>query len=200
MTDVANPPASQAASDKQSLLLRLLRSPSFYLLFIVIVIGTIVGGWLVANYGPAVVRESLGSWAPLVTVPVHVIVALSPIPSDVISIANGAVYGFVWGVALSWLGWWIAAILEFGLGYRVRADFQFDKHTGRIPKWLRRFPVEHPVYLIAARQIPWAGGHLTSFIPGASGVSLRRFLWCSAIAVIPGAIVMSAIGAGLMRM
>jgi len=204
MPDVANPTESQPQSPlplpKPNLLARLLTSPSFYLLFIVIVIGTFVGGWLVSNYGPKVVRESLGVWAPFVTVPVHIVVALSPIPSDVISIANGAVYGFLLGTGLSWFGWWIAAILEFGLGYRVRADFQFDDRVSWMPKWLRRFPVNHPVYLIGARQIPWLGGHLTSFIPGAAGVALKRFLWCSAIAVIPGAIVMAAIGAGLMRL
>jgi len=182
---------------KQTRLSRLLSSPSFYLLLIVLVGGTVCGAWLVTNYKPEALLVSLGSSAPFITIFIHVVVALSPIPSDVISIANGAVYGFPLGAGLSWFGWWIAAILEFGIGYRVRGDFEFESHTQRMPAWLRRVPVDHPLYLICVRQIPWIGGHLTSFIPGASGVSLRRFIWCSAIAVIPGAVVMAAVGAGL---
>lgn len=58
------------------------------------VVGTLIGGWLLSNYGVQVVRQSLGKWAPLVAVPIHIIVAVSPISSDVVSIANGAVYGF----------------------------------------------------------------------------------------------------------
>lgn len=193
-------PNTSIAAPKRSGFARLLTSPSFYLLFVVVVVGTLVGGWLLSNYGVQVVRQSFGKWAPLVTVPIHIIVALSPLPSDVVSIANGAVYGFAAGTGLSWFAWWIAAILEFGLGYRVRADFHFEDHANRIPKWLRQFPISHPVYLIGARQIPWIGGHITSFVPGASGVQLKRYIWCSALAVIPGSIVMAAIGAGLMQL
>jgi uncharacterized membrane protein YdjX (TVP38/TMEM64 family) len=205
MPDVVSPtvqesPPSAAAESQRSGFVHLFTSPSFYLLFAVVVVGTLVGGWLLNNYGVQVVRQSLGKWAPLVTVPIHIIVAVSPLPSDIVSIANGAVYGFAAGTGLSWFAWWIAAILEFGLGYRVRADFHFEDHINRIPKWLRRFPVSHPVYLIGARQIPWIGGHITSFVPGASGVSLKRYVWCSAIAVIPGSIVMAAIGAELMKL
>jgi len=196
----SNVTVNPSPEPQRSRITRVLTSPSFYLLFIVLVIGTLVGGWLVSNYGPKDVHRLLGQWAPLLTVPIHIIVALSPIPSDIISIANGAVYGFVTGTVLSWFAWWIAAILEFGLGYRVRTDLHIVDHTEKIPKWMRRFPVSHPLYLIGARQIPWIGGHITSFVPGASGVPLKRFVWCSAIAVIPGAIVMAAIGAGLMRL
>lgn len=54
--------------------------------------------------------------------------------------------------------------------------------------------------LIGARKIPSIGVHITSFVPGASGVSPRRSVWRSAIAVIPGCIVMAAIGARLIKL
>jgi uncharacterized membrane protein YdjX (TVP38/TMEM64 family) len=90
-------------------------------------------------------------------------------------------------------------LVEFGLGCCARKDFQLDESIERLPGWLRRLPIDHPCFLIGARQIPWIGGHVTSFLPGAAGVRVKRYAWCSAIAVVPGAIVMSAIGAGLMR-
>jgi uncharacterized membrane protein YdjX (TVP38/TMEM64 family) len=125
---------------------------------------------------------------------------MTPVPSDFISIANGAAYGFLLGTGLSWLGWWLAALAEFGLGWWARKDFDLTTSLDRLPDWLRRFPVGHPVFLIGARQVPWLGGHITSFVPGAAGVGLRRYVWCSAIAIVPGAIVMAGIGAGLVKL
>ncbi|MCM2374373.1 TVP38/TMEM64 family protein [Aporhodopirellula aestuarii] len=182
---------------KQSWVKRTITSPTVYVIVLLVVLSVWLLNWMTAMGGPAAVREAYGMRAPLVTIPVHIVVAITPFPSDFISIANGAVYGFYAGAALSWFAWWIAAILEFGLGYRARKDFDLELAIKNAPSWVRRVPVNHPVFLIGARQIPWLGGHLTAFVPGAAGVHLSRFVWCSAIAVIPGSIVMAAIGAGL---
>ncbi len=69
-----------------------------------------------------------------------------------------------------------------------------------MPEWLRRFPVDHPAFLILVRQIPWAGGYLTTILPGAVGVPLARVAWCAAIGTIPGSAVLAAVGAGLVEL
>ena len=176
------------------------RSPTLYALAGLLILGVFLYRWVASIGGPDTFRASFGAVAPLVTVPIHVVIAIAPVPSDFIAIANGALYGFALGTGLSWLGWWIAALAEFGLGKRVRRDFLLESNMERIPGWLRRFPIDHPAFLIGARQIPWLGGHITSFVPGAAGVSLRRYVWCSAIAIVPGAVLMAAIGAGLMKL
>jgi uncharacterized membrane protein YdjX (TVP38/TMEM64 family) len=185
---------------RRSLLIRAAHSPTLYALAGLLILGVILYRWVASLGGLEAFRESYGAVAPLVTVPIHIVIAITPIPADFISIANGAIYGFAMGTALSWLGWWIGGLAEFGLGWRARKDFELDRSMDRMPGWLRRFPIDHPVFLIGARQIPWLGGHLTSFVPGAAGVSLRRYLWCSAIAIVPGSVVMAAIGAGLMKL
>jgi uncharacterized membrane protein YdjX (TVP38/TMEM64 family) len=128
------------------------------------------------------------------------VLAISPFPSDLVAIGNGAFYGLVLGTVFSWLAWWGAALMEFGLGRRVRKDFELDANLDRIPGWLQQFPLNHPAFLIGVRQVPWLGGHVGSFLPGAVGVRLRRYCWCSAIGVIPGSILMAAIGAGLVTL
>jgi len=171
-----------------------------YAILAVVLLGAALSRWVVSVGGLETFRESYGVAAPLATVPIHVVLAITPFPSDVVSIANGAFYGFPVGVGLSWLAWWVAALLEFGLGRRTRTDFDLGSSVSRMPGWLRRFPVDHPAFLIGGRLVPWLGGHVTSFVPGAAGVKLFRYAWCSAIAVVPGAIVMPAIGAGLMNL
>ena len=176
---------------------RLLRSPAVWILVCVSIAGVFLFDWIDANGGPGSVRERFGALAPIVTVSVHIILALTPFPSDAVAIANGVLYGFWLGVGLSWLGWGLAGVAEFALGRRARRDFCLDTALTKAPAWIRQFPVSHPVYLLASRQIPWLGGHVATFVPGAAGVSWRRFLWCSAIAIIPSAILMTGIGAGL---
>ena len=177
-----------------------IRSPTLYLIFGLLLLGVILAHWVTANGGLADLREDLGPAAPWATVPVHVVLAITPFPSDLVAIGNGAFYGLVLGTAFSWLAWWVAALLEYGLGRRARKDFELDANLDRIPGWLQQFPVDHPVFLIGVRQVPWLGGHLGSIVPGAAGVKLRRYSWCSAIGVIPGSILMAAIGAGLVAL
>jgi len=176
---------------------RLLLLPTTWAVILILVAGSGLAHWVSSMGGPQVFRERFGVVAPLITVPVHAIVAVTPFPSDVISVANAVLYGFWLGAALSWIGWWSGALAEYGLGRQARKEFELEIWLARVPRWLRQFPVGHPVFLIVSRQIPWLGGHVSTFVPGAYGVSLRRFAWCSAIAIIPGALVMAAIGAGL---
>jgi len=192
---------STAPPRRGRLVVRLLTSPSVYIILGLLILGVGLWNWVVSIGGPAELRAEFsrmfGPSAPLVTVNLHIVLAITPFPSDLISIANGAMYGFPLGAGLSWFAWWIAALLEFGLGRRTRKDLHLEEATDRLPHWLRRFPVEHPVFLIVGRLVPWVGGHATTFVPGAAGVSWRRYVWCSAIGIIPGALLMPYIGAFL---
>jgi uncharacterized membrane protein YdjX (TVP38/TMEM64 family) len=123
----------------------------------------------------------------------------APLPGDVVAIANGSLYGIALATALNWLGWYVAAFVQFSIGRRAARDFDLGEHLDRLPGFLRRFPVEHPAYLLIARLLPWAGGHVTTWIPGAAGVRVWRFAWCTAVAIVPASIGFSVVGAGAAR-
>lgn len=181
-------------------LLRMICAPSVWMIVGFLVAGYLLVHWIASMGGPQVFMERYGKTAPLVTVPTHIIVAVTPFPSDAIAIANGSLYGILLGVVLNWSGWWTAALIEFQLGRRASKDFHWEGQRDRLPRWLRRLPIEHPLFLIGARQIPWLGGHVTTFLPGATGVSWRRFLWCAAVGIVPSSILMACIGAGLVQL
>jgi uncharacterized membrane protein YdjX (TVP38/TMEM64 family) len=94
----------------------------------------------------------------------------------------------------------MASLLEHQIGRRARADLDLEVQLERLPARLRRLPVDHPLFLIFGRQIPWAGGHITTFLPGAMAVPFLRVARCSALGIVPGAFFLAAIGAGLLQL
>lgn len=176
------------------------RSGALYLIVGLCFVAFWLTRWVESIGGPTGVWERFGLVAPAITVPLHAIVGVTPFPSDVIAIANGTLYGFWLGAVLSWLGWYLAAFIEFQIGRRAGEDFNVSEWMARSPGSLQRFPVGHPAFIIGSRFIPWAGGHVSTLLPGAMGVPLGRFAWCSAVAIVPPALVMSGIGAGLLQL
>jgi len=179
---------------------RLVGSNAFQLALGLCGVAFLLTRWVNAHGGPTAVWERFGLFAPAVSVPVQAFVAVTPFPSDVLCVANGTVYGFWRGAFFSWIGWYIAALVEFGIGRRARVDFPVDDWLARLPECLQRFPVAHPAFLIGARFVPWAGGHISTLVPGATGVGAGRFAWCAAIAIIPPSILMAGLGAGLLAL
>lgn len=180
--------------------LRILRSRAIWLALGLVFAGYLLIRWVESVGGPEAIRERYGILAPLITSSIQILVAPTPFPSDVICVAQGALYGFWLAVALNWLGWWIACHLEFLLGRRLRGEFDLERQLERLPRFLRRFPVDHPIFLIFARQVPWAGGHLTTLVPGAMGVPFLRNAWCNAIGIVPASILTAGAGAGLLAL
>ncbi len=176
----------------------ILRSQALHLVIGLCVVAFYLTRWVTALGGPAAVWERFGILAPAISVPLQAIVAVTPFPSDVLCVANGTVYGVWLGALLSWVGWYLAAWIEFGIGRRARDDFPVEERLARLPRRLRDLPIEHPLFLIGSRFVPWAGGHISTLLPGAVGVRAERFAWCAAVAIAPPSLLMAAIGAGLL--
>ena len=162
-----------------------------------IVIAYWLTDWLESLGGPQGLKKNFGFLGPILSIPLHTVLALSPFPSGLIGIVNGTVYGFWLGSFFSWLAWYLASFIEFGFGRCLKADFDLDRWLSRAPERLKKFPVEHPAFLIGSRCIPYAGSHLATVLPGALGIRVTRFSWCTALSIIPPAMFTSAIGAGL---
>ena len=152
--------------------------------------------WLEATGGAVALLERFGLMAPLVSIPVHVLLSATPFPSELIGVANGSVYGLWVGTLCSWIGWWCGATLEYGLVRLGARQVEWADAVGHLPRWLRRFPVGHPVFLIVGRQLPF-GFHTVNVLAGLAGVSGRRQVVCAAVSNVPYAFFSAAVGAGL---
>lgn len=143
-----------------------------------------------ALHGAGDLRELVereGLRAALVLVPLQALLAVTPFPSQLVAIPILAWFGFALGSALVWLGWWIAALLEYTLARRTAIDLELDALRARLPRALRDLPVGHPVFLIVARWLP-GGSHVVNIAAGACGVALARHLACAAASIVPRAL------------
>jgi len=175
---------------------RVLVSPAFHALAFIVVFGAVLGWWLSEIGGLSGIRDRFGFFAALVIVPIHAVIAISPLPSEVLAFGNAVAFGFWPGAALSWVGWMAGSLVHYGLMRRVADDIDLAPHLGRLPRWLRRFPVDHPAFLICGHWLPY-GPQLMSTIGGAFKVPLFRFAWCQGVAITPIALLYAALAKGL---
>lgn len=192
MADCAAAEVVPRPSDPQTAR-RLLRSRGLWMIVTVAGFGWLVVEGLDRMGGPAEIRATYGWRLAGPAVIAQALVSVSPLPGEAIAFTSSAVHGFWLGAGLNWLGWMLAAFLECGLVRWTARDVAFSEE--KLPRWLRRFPVDHPVFLIVARFLP-LGSHLVNGIAGLRGVAIWRFTWTSAIALIPGALLISAIANG----
>ncbi len=177
---------------------RIVTSRGVQLIAATVLLGGLLVMWIDAMGGVEGVRDRFGWYTAVILVPVQALVAVSPIPSEVVALPSSAIHGFTLGAILNWIAWMLAAMLQYALARRTAQDFDFDGALDRLPGWLRRYPVDHPAFLIGVRQLPW-GAHVTNSAAGAFRVSLWRHIWCAAIGIVPGALLISALGNELLR-
>lgn len=179
---------------------KLLKSPTLWIIIIVLALGYVLATWVNSIGGPEVLQQRYGLLAPVITGSILFVLTPSPFPSDVISVAHGALYGFVFASVLNWLCLWAAAFLEAGLGRRLGADLNVEEELKKLPKFMQKLPVGHPAFLILGRQVPMVGSNITTLLPSVLGVPMRRIVVCSAIGILPSACALAAAGAGLLQL
>lgn len=148
--------------------------------------------------GPERIRADYGLAAAAVLVPVQALVAVSPAPGELVALSHGAIYGFGLGTCFSWLGWLLAAWIEYGLFRGAASELGAGHARARLPGWIRRFPASSPVFLIVARWLPF-GNHVANAVAGTCRVPFWRFTWPSALALLPASALFTAIAVGLVR-
>lgn len=139
----------------------------------------------------------LGPWAPLASAAVMILQAvIAPLPAFVVTFANGLVFGWAWGAALSWssamvgaaLCFWIARALgrpavERVLGGAASLDAadRFFRRHGR------------PAILIA-RLLPFVPFDAVSYGAGLTSTGFWPFLVATGLGQLPATLLYSWLG------
>lgn len=139
------------------------------------------------------IRARFGGASVLLLLPMF---AVPGLPGELTTLTTVSIYGFTFGASLAWVGLIMRAWVEYGLSYSMRAGLTEPAVTDRLPRWLRRFPADHPVFLVAGRWMP-LGNHVVSVVAGLHGVPPWRFTWTSAVGLVPFVLLVSAGAAGL---
>lgn len=156
--------------------------------------------WVESIGGPEALVARYGLVAPAVMVVIQAALSAAPFPSELFALVSSATYGWAIGSVMTWAGWTLGSMIQYGLARRGVADMKLGDGIGerfdRLPAWLRRFPIDHPVFLVCVRWLPM-GAHFANLTAGARKIPVTRQLCVAAIGSIPGAIMWAGIGAGV---
>ena len=139
---------------------------------------------------------SFGLWAPVASCFLMVLQALvAPVPSFLITFANGLAFGVFWGWMLSLFGHVLAASVCFGISRalgRVPVEVLVGK-TGleSADRWFARWGV---YAVFAGRLLPGVAFDAISYAAGLTNMRFRNFIAATAIGIFPQTFLYSYLG------
>lgn len=142
--------------------------------------------------------QNAGVWIWVAAPLVMMVVAVLPFPAEAPAMLNGALFGPVAGTALTWAGATAGAWLSFELARRLGRPV-----AGRIVGSSRLARADDLATragwggLLTARFIPLVAFTALNWGAGLTSVPRWRFLWTTALGILPGCIIFTASGSGL---
>jgi uncharacterized membrane protein YdjX (TVP38/TMEM64 family) len=139
---------------------------------------------------------SFGLWAPVASCFLMVLQALvAPVPSFLITFANGLAFGVFWGWMLSLFGHVLAAAVCFGISRalgRVPVEVLVGK-TGleSADRWFARWGV---YAVFAGRLLPGVAFDAISYAAGLTRMRFRSFIAATALGIFPQTFLYSYLG------
>ena len=139
---------------------------------------------------------SFGLWAPVASCFLMILQALvAPVPSFLITFANGLAFGVFWGWMLSLFGHVLAAAVCFGISRslgRVPVEVLVGK-TGleSADRWFARWGM-YAVFV--GRLVPGVAFDVISYAAGLTRMGFRNFLGATALGIIPQTFLYSYLG------
>ena len=139
---------------------------------------------------------SFGLLAPLVSFALMVFQSiLAPLPAFLITFANAALFGWVYGALLSWSSAMVGALLCFYIAKFLGREV-VEKLTSKIAlKSVDVFFEKHGVYaILIARLLPFISFDIVSYAAGLTRMSLRSFLIATGLGQLPATLIYSYAG------
>jgi uncharacterized membrane protein YdjX (TVP38/TMEM64 family) len=139
---------------------------------------------------------SFGLWAPVASCFLMVLQALvAPVPSFLITFANGLAFGVFWGWVLSVFGHVLAASVCFGIS-RALGRVPVEVLVGRTglesaDRWFARWGV---YAVFAGRLLPGVAFDAISYAAGLTNMRYRNFLVATTLGIVPQTFLYSYLG------
>ncbi|HTU69444.1 MAG TPA: VTT domain-containing protein [Candidatus Baltobacteraceae bacterium] len=152
---------------------------------------------LVIRFQPLVEREirSLGLSAYPLAIVIFAIVASAPFSvTDALAIMNGAIFGPVKGSLVSAIGLVLGALGGYWINRRASQMLDLDAYLERVPRWVKRFPVGSPAFLIAVRLIPGFGGTVATASAATFRVPVWVHVWTMCAVAVPLCTILAIFG------
>lgn len=137
-----------------------------------------------------------GAWGPVISVLLMMAqVVFAPVPASVVQLANGVVYGKLWGSLLNITGQMAGAMMAFWIAQSLGKGI-VEKLIGRISEnvfegWLDRWGGKA---LFAIRAIPGTPSDFISYVTGLTNIRRRTYVLATAGGYIPQSFLFAWLG------
>ncbi|MHB8495910.1 MAG: TVP38/TMEM64 family protein [Casimicrobiaceae bacterium] len=139
--------------------------------------------------------RNAGRWGVAVSIGLMVVHSFIPFPAEVVAIANGIVYGIVYGTLITWSGAMLGAQAAFWIARYLGEPF-VARHVGddlraRMDRWIAGNGAKA---LLTLRLVPVVAFNLINYVAGLANVRWWLFTWTTAVGILPLAVLMVAAG------
>ncbi len=145
------------------------------------------------------IRKS-GLWGIGISIILYAILGATVIPSEPLTVLNGAIFGPLAATLIAGTGNTLAALVEYYLGIKLGDTANFSERKQNLPLGLGKLPVHSALFLIGGRMVPGYGPKLVSVLSGVYRVPFYRYLWTTALPTFFGAAVFAYGGFGLFHL
>lgn len=141
-----------------------------------------------------------GPWGPLVVLGVFIGSGLLLFPVTVLIAATAAAFGPWLGFAYAATGSLVSALISFALGAMIGRQALADVLGPRLNRIRRKVSKKGVLAVALVRLVPVAPFGIVNLVAGASRIRLLDYLLGTALGMLPGIAVMSALGHQITRM
>ena len=139
---------------------------------------------------------SFGILAPLISFLLMVFQSLvAPLPAFLITFANAALFGWIYGAILSWFSAMIGAILCFYIAQYLGRDIVEKLTSKKALEKVDLFFEKHGLNaILIARLLPFISFDIISYAAGLTKMRIKHFIVATAIGQLPATLIYSYAG------
>jgi uncharacterized membrane protein YdjX (TVP38/TMEM64 family) len=142
-----------------------------------------------------------GPWAVLGSIVLMVVHSFLPFPAEIITLANGMVFGPLWGTAITWVGAMLGAISTFGLVRLLGRPFVYrmlpESQLRRLSEWSS---TRGGAALLIGRLIPVIAFNLLNYGAALTDISWWTFIWATGLGILPLTVLLNVFGDSMLTM
>ena len=130
--------------------------------------------------------RSWGAWGVAGSMLLMVLHSFVPFPAEIVAMANGMLYGPLWGTVVTWTGAMLGAYLAFGLARWLGRPFVLamvaSRHHEKLDDWVAR---HGGGMLLLSRFVPVISFNLINYAAGLTAISWWTFTWATGLGILP---------------
>lgn len=162
---------------------------SIFLITILCIIITGVSAYLLGGINPVLLQawlDQAGIWAPIIYITIYTIATILVLPSTVLNLTGGAIFGPWLGTLWTSIAAIIAAVVAFAFTRTVGREIIAQKLAGRWQSMDAEISQGGLFYMFAIRLLPIIPYGLVNFAAGLTSIRFRDYLIGTILGTVPG--------------